>query len=155
MQHLGNVKQCLTLNSYAARQIVALGYDRIRCIPARSETENEIHNAVYWCFYLDRTLSALLVRPTSLPNLNIPPTELTASMYPQSPYEPLIRILLDLAQVQGHLLAFPSDLKQVSTSYVLDTCTFIEEKMQRIIRDLQSVSSLQTSLIELELRMGK
>lgn len=137
MQQLGDVKQCWTLNSYAAQQIVALGYDRIRNIPARSQAEEEIHSAVYWCYYLDRTVSALLVRPTALPNLNVSPTELIASMQ-QSPYDPLIRVLLDLAQIQGHLLAFSSDLKRADSRYILDTCNMIEERMHRISQDLRT-----------------
>lgn len=141
MQHLGDVKQCWALNSYAAQQIVALGYDRIRNIPARSQVEGEIHSAVYWCYYLDRTVSALLVRPTALPNLNVSPTELIASMQ-QSPYDPLVRILLDLAQIQGHLLAFSSDLKRADFRYILDTCNSIEERMHSIAKDLQTVSFL-------------
>lgn len=141
MQQLGDVKQCWALNSYAAQQIVALGYDRIRSIPARSQTEGEIHSAVYWCYYMDRTVSALLLRPTALPDLNVSPTELIASMQ-QSPYDPLIRILLDLAQIQGHLLAFSSHLKRADSRYILDTCNLIEERMHSISKDLESVSSL-------------
>lgn len=144
MQQLGDVKQCWTLNSYAAQQIVALGYDRIRNIPARSQAEEEIHSAVYWCYYLDRTVSALLVRPTALPNLNVSPTELIASMQ-QSAYDPLIRILLDLAQIQGHLLAFSSDLKRADSRYILDTCNVIEERMHRISQDLRTVRFLVPS----------
>lgn len=141
MQQLGDVKQCWTLNSYAAQQIVALGYDRIRSIPARSQIEEEIHSAVYWCYYMDRTISALLLRRTALPDLNVSPTELIASIQ-QSPYDPLIRILLDFAQIQGHLLAFSSHLKRADSRYILDTCNFIEERMHIISNDLQSVSYL-------------
>lgn len=141
MQHLGDVKQCWTLNSYAAQQIVALGYDRIRNVPARSQAEEEIHSAIYWCYYLDRTVSALLVRPTALPNLNVSPTQLITPMQ-QSPYDPLIRIILDLAQIQGHLLAFSSDLKRADSRYVLDTCNMIEESMHSISQDLRTVSFL-------------
>lgn len=139
MQHLGNTKQCWILNSYAAQQIVALGYHRIRSMPARSETEQEIHSAIYWCFYFDRTLSALLVRPTALPDLPFSPTDLIHSL-DKLPYGALICSLFDLAQVQGQLLVLASDSSRTSTSSIRDTCGFLEEKMHSIFRDLQSVS---------------
>ncbi|KAJ5087373.1 hypothetical protein N7456_010989 [Penicillium angulare] len=79
MQHLGKPNQCWLFTSYAARQIIALDFHKIRRQSIVSDLDQEIHDAVYWCYYLDRTLSSLLGRPASLPDLEVPPAELLLS----------------------------------------------------------------------------
>lgn len=138
MQHLGEINQCWILNSYAARQIAALGYQKVGNVPSRSEADQEIHSAVYWCYYIDRTLSALLLRSPSFPDMNVSPTELI-STDTLSPYGPLIRILLDAAQIQGRLLALQSQDTPISHHHVLDDCRLLREKMEDIYPCLQSV----------------
>lgn len=140
MQHLGGLHQCWTLTSYAARQIVSLNYHKIRRLPANSEQEQEIYSAVYWCFYLDRTLSSLLCRPPSLPELEVSPTDLII-LDPSSPYEKLLRILLDLAQVQGKLHGISCAGSNVSDSRIVQLCQDLESNMQSILPRLQSVCS--------------
>ncbi|OJI83003.1 hypothetical protein ASPTUDRAFT_123266 [Aspergillus tubingensis CBS 134.48] len=138
MQHLGRLNQCWVLTSYAARQIASLNYHKIRRVPARSDSELEVYSAVYWCYYLDRTLSSLLCRPPSLPDLEVSPTDLIV-LDPCSPYDTLLRVLLDLAQVQGKLHAVSSDPKNASNSQALETCQLLESRMQSILRQMPSV----------------
>ncbi|RAH55253.1 hypothetical protein BO85DRAFT_377202 [Aspergillus piperis CBS 112811] len=138
MQHLGRLNQCWVLTSYAARQIASLNYHKIRRVPARSDSELEVYSAVYWCYYLDRTLSSLLSRPPSLPDLDVSPTDLIV-LDPCSPYDTLLRVLLDLAQVQGKLHAVSSDTRNTSNSQALETCQLLESRMQSILREMPSV----------------
>ncbi|KAL5341132.1 hypothetical protein BJX70DRAFT_75611 [Aspergillus crustosus] len=104
MQFLGRLNQCWVLNSYAAQQITSLNYHKIRNTPANTDLDQEIYSAVYWCYYLDRSLSSLLGRPSSLPDLGVSPTDLIP-LDLASPYGTVIRVLLDLAQVQERLHA--------------------------------------------------
>lgn len=135
MQYLGNMNQCWILNSYAARLITALGYHEI-CNPlGNSSLDEEIHSAVCWCFYLDRTLSTLLYRPLSLPELRISPTCLISGDI-SLPHLPLIRVLLDLAQVQGELLncGMADNTRQIIANH-----SRLQERMEAIHSKIQSV----------------
>lgn len=136
MQYLGNMSHCWILNSYAARLIVALDYHEVRNPIGNSELDEEIHSAVYWCFYLDRTLSTLLCRPMSLPEPPIPPTYLVSDNQ-SLPYIPLVRILLELAQIQGELLDCG---KAGDTRQILASHSILQERMEAIHSRLESVS---------------
>lgn len=138
MQHLGRLNQCWVLTSYAARQIVSLNYHSNLRVPANSDLERDVNSVVYWCYYLDRTLSSLLGRPSSLPDLDIAPTDLIV-LDPSSPYDSLLRVLLDLAQVQGKLHSIPCTDSIVSNSSVLETCQLLESRMQSVLLRLESV----------------
>ncbi|CAI7626244.1 unnamed protein product [Penicillium glandicola] len=134
MQYLGNMSQSWILNSYAARLITALGYHEIGNPLGNSTLDEEIHSAVCWCFYLDRTLSTLLCRPLSLPEPRISPMNLFNA--DQSlPYIPLIRILFDLAQVQGELLNCG---KADNTRQIIANHSRLQERMEVIHSKLQS-----------------
>ncbi|KAF9895202.1 hypothetical protein FE257_000104 [Aspergillus nanangensis] len=137
MQHLGRISQCWILISYAARQIVSLNYHKVRKTHGQSHMEQEIYSIVYWCFYLDRTLSALLFRPPSLPDLKVPPTELI-KLHPSSPYDTLIHILLDLAQIQGKLHTISCCGNHGSNRQILEICEILEGQMKSIVPNLQS-----------------
>ncbi|PYI21643.1 hypothetical protein BO99DRAFT_420552 [Aspergillus violaceofuscus CBS 115571] len=137
MQHLGRPHQCWLFISYAARQITALNYHKIRRLPATSETEQEINSVVYWCYYLDQTLSSLLCRPSSLPDLEVSPTDLIA-LAPSSPYNDLLRVIIDLAQIQGKLRAVSCGSRNKHPDQALETCQRLEAKMQAILPRLQA-----------------
>lgn len=140
MQHLGKPNQCWLFISYAARQITALNYHKSRRLSTDPDTEQEIHSVVYWCYYLDRTLSSLLCRPPSLPDLEVPPSELIV-LDSLSPYNSLLRVLLDLAQVQGKLHAISCGGLNQSKTQALETCQLLESRMQAILPTLESVCS--------------
>ncbi|KAJ5089566.1 transcriptional regulator family: Fungal Specific TF [Penicillium argentinense] len=134
MQYTGNMKQAWVINSYAARQIVALKYHEIGNPVQRSDLNDEIHSSLYWCYYLDRTLSALLLRPLSLPEPQISPADL---IVPDKslPHMPLIRILLELAQIQGDL---SNCGKADNTHQILANHSKLQDKMESIKSRLQS-----------------
>lgn len=75
MYILGNSQSCWSLTAYASRILVALGYHNISNLQVshpKSEQEQEIHAAVAWCYHFDRIMSLLLLRPLSLPPLQVP-----------------------------------------------------------------------------------
>ncbi|KAJ5482564.1 transcriptional regulator family: Fungal Specific TF [Penicillium sp. IBT 31633x] len=133
-QYLGNMSQAWILNSYAARLITALEYHEIRKPQVNSHHDDEIHRAVSWCFYLDRSLSTLLYRPLSLPEPRISPANLISD-YECIPYIPLIRILFDLAQIQGELLACGN---ADNTPQIIANHSNLQERMEAIHSRLQT-----------------
>lgn len=71
MQIMGNSTSCWELIAHASRTIVALGYHNITDTQPKNELDEEIHAAVAWCCQFDSVMSLLLLRPRSLPPLNI------------------------------------------------------------------------------------
>lgn len=124
------------LNSYAARLIAALNYHDAQSRKSDPDLEEEINSSVYWCFYLDRTLSSLLHRPSSLPELHSSVSDLVC-WNNSLPHMPIVRILVDLAQVQGDLL---SCCQASDTRQILDNHSKLQERMNSIYSTLQSVS---------------
>ncbi|RAL10283.1 fungal specific transcription factor domain-containing protein [Aspergillus homomorphus CBS 101889] len=149
MQHLGRINQCWILNSYAARQITALGYHKIQETPPSSGVQKDIHNALLWCFYLDKCLSSLLGRPMSLPDLSVSPTDLL-SIDSSLPYGSLYRIFLEVAQIQGELLSIPAHEKRNSNREPMDTIDNLEARMRRLLPDLHGHRSSTHRSIELD-----
>lgn len=136
MQYLGNMSQAWVLNSYAARLIAGLNYHDTKTRNCDEDLEEEINNSVYWCFYLDRTLSSLLRRPPSLPELQGSASDLIC-WNNSLPHMPLIRILVDLAEIQGDL---SSSCKASDNRQILDNHSKLQERMNAIYSTLQSVS---------------
>ncbi|KAH3947592.1 hypothetical protein HBH53_116340 [Parastagonospora nodorum] len=71
MQIMGNPTSCWELIAHAARSIVALGYHNIADSEPESDLDEEIYAALAWCGQFDSVMSLLLLRPRSLPPLNI------------------------------------------------------------------------------------
>ena len=79
MYVVGNSQSCWSLTAYASRTLVALGYHNIsnsQLSHPKTEQEQEIHAAVAWCYHFDRIMSLLLLRPLSLPPLQVPMSSL-------------------------------------------------------------------------------
>ncbi|RDW76313.1 uncharacterized protein DSM5745_06305 [Aspergillus mulundensis] len=148
MQHLGRFNQCWLFVSYAARQITALNYHKIHRLQASSDSKQEIHSAVYWCYYLDRTLSSLLCRPPSLPDFGASPTDLIV-LEPSSPYNGLLRVLLDLAQVQSKLHSLSCSCRTESPGQAREICRELESTMRTAILPLlQSNRDLHPKMVQ-------
>ncbi|KAL3474797.1 hypothetical protein BJX99DRAFT_230995 [Aspergillus californicus] len=138
MQHLGRLSKCWLFTSYAARQIAALNYHKITKVPADTDEEREIHRVVYWCYYLDRTLSSLLGLSPSLPDLKVSPVDLV-SLDPSSHYAISLPIVLSLSQIQGQLHALSDESDENNTkSKTLEVCQQLESDMEKILPSLQS-----------------
>ncbi|KAL4989127.1 hypothetical protein BDW68DRAFT_176247 [Aspergillus falconensis] len=136
MQHLGRFNQCWLIISYAARQITALNYHKVYKSQTRTQAEEDIYSVVYWCYYLDRTLSSLLGRPVSLPDLEVSPVDLI-TLDPSSSYGSLFRAVLELAEVQGELHRISGSSDARANSAIVETCQALEAKMQNILPTLQ------------------
>lgn len=144
MQHISNMGQCWLFTSYAARQIVSLKYHET--IHASHQT-GDIQNAVCWCFYLDRTISALLFRHPSLPELRRPSTDCIPE-HISLPYNTLLRVLLDLAEFQGALL----DITLIDKSFenkvhCLEVCHFLQDRMPGLYAKLEEVSHISYNTV--------
>ncbi|OJJ64671.1 hypothetical protein ASPSYDRAFT_75230 [Aspergillus sydowii CBS 593.65] len=137
MQFVGRLNQCWVLISYAARQITSLNYHKIRRTPTSTSEEQDICMAVYWCYYLDRTLSALFGRPPSLPDLQVSPSDLIP-LDSSSLYDTMIRVVLDLAQIQGELHDISNCGNRESKSAILETCRDLESRMSDMLPILQT-----------------
>lgn len=153
MQHLGRVNQCWILNSYCARQITALGYHRTQDSPSPSAVQKDIHNALLWCFFLDKSLSSLMGRPTSLPDLLVPPTDLVG-FDSSLPYGSLFRTCLEIAQIQGELLSIPAHEKRKSSRQIMEVIDSLETRMRRLLPDLQGVRLSTTRIVNIRLTPG-
>lgn len=142
MQYLGHMNQSWLLVSYAARLLTALNYHEIRGPIQDFDTNEEAYSCLYWCYCFDRTLSALLRRPVSLPALQISPVDLI-SAEATMPHLPLIRIIMNLAQVQGELLGCG---KMTSTRQeALSLHTQLQDRMAFIRGSLEVVSIFASS----------
>ncbi|KAL1595419.1 hypothetical protein SLS59_008351 [Nothophoma quercina] len=71
MQIVGNPASCWELTAHASRTLVALGYHTITSNESKQEYDEEIQAAVAWCSQFDSCMSLLLMRPRSLPPMNI------------------------------------------------------------------------------------
>ncbi|KAJ5768616.1 hypothetical protein N7533_001199 [Penicillium manginii] len=103
MQYLGNMSRSWMFNALASRIIVALNYHNITDPVPHNETEEEIHACLYTCYYFDKTLSVLLLRPPSLPDLKVDPTQLI-HMDPDLPTTPIIRGIVEFAHIKSTLV---------------------------------------------------
>lgn len=74
MQFLGNMSQSWMLTSFAARTITFLNYHILDESGANDEDQQcAIQACVFWCYYLDKVLGSLLMKPPSLPKLRADP----------------------------------------------------------------------------------
>lgn len=146
MQYLGHMNQAWLFVSYAARLLTALNYHEIRSPVQDLDTNEEAYSCLHWCYYLDRTLSALLHRPVSLPSLQVSPTDLI-SVDATMCHLPLIRIIMNLAQVQGELLGCGkmTSTRQEALSYH----TQLQDRMAVIRGSIDAVRAPQAERLRL------
>ncbi|PLB55534.1 hypothetical protein P170DRAFT_43302 [Aspergillus steynii IBT 23096] len=96
---LGQTSRSWFLTSLASRTFVALGYHRLSPSVLESDDSSEIRHCTYWCYYMDKTLSMLLVRPSSLPTLRPDPASLVYTRI-SDPLSCKVKVLVRLARVQ-------------------------------------------------------
>ncbi|OJJ29599.1 hypothetical protein ASPWEDRAFT_305901 [Aspergillus wentii DTO 134E9] len=104
VQLLGDTTRSWHMTSLASRALVALGYHSSTAVTQSDDhDESEVRRCIYWCYYMDKTLSMLLARPSSLPVLPFHPIDLVDTD-PEYPLSYKVRILVKLAQVQDNSL---------------------------------------------------
>jgi hypothetical protein len=112
MQYLGNMSRCWMFTALASKVIIALNYHNITDTVPRNEVEEEIHACVYTCYYFDKTLSLLLLRPPSLPELKVEPARLI-HLDPEMPTTAMITGIVEFAHLKNTLPNILLDTKEM------------------------------------------
>lgn len=131
MQNQGDMSRSWTLVAFASRTLVSLNYHSIDSITLNDETKRDIYGSLYTCYYLDKMLSVLLLRPPSLPKLKIKPTDLVY-LDSQLPLSASIKTMVEFAQIQEGVLDI---LNHTSTN---DQVTVIN----KLLRDMGEINAL-------------
>lgn len=129
-------------NALASRIIVALNYHNITDPEPHNEVEEDIHACLYTCYYFDKTLSVLLLRPPSLPDLKVEPTKLI-HMDPDLPTTPMIRGIVEFAHIKSTLVNILLDSKRMGE---MDKATVLSNLVARahtVHSDLEIVRSIK------------
>lgn len=138
MQYLGNMSRSWMFNALASRIIVALNYHNITDPEPRNEIEEEIHACVYTCYYFDKTLSVLLLRPPSLPDLKVNATNLI-HLDPDLPTTPMIRGIVEFAHIKSTLVNILLDSKKVGDVEKANILSNLVARAHDIHSDLEVV----------------
>ncbi|KAJ5116340.1 transcriptional regulator family: Fungal Specific TF [Penicillium angulare] len=142
MQYLGNMPRCWMFTAFASRVIVALNYHSITNTIPQNAKEEEIHACVYTCYYFDSTLSLLLLRPPSLPELKVEPAQLI-HRDPELPTTAMIIGIVELAQVKSTLLKILLDTKDMNDVEKANILSDLVFRAQKVYSDLQIYRSRQ------------
>lgn len=103
MQIQGDMSRSWTLTAFASRTLVSLNYHTIDTDLPFDGTKQDIYGALYSCYYLDKMLSVLLLRPPSLPKLRVKPADLV-HLDPQLPLSASLKTMVEFAQIQEGVL---------------------------------------------------
>ncbi|PWY88539.1 hypothetical protein BO70DRAFT_385681 [Aspergillus heteromorphus CBS 117.55] len=103
-QMQGNPIKGWTLTAIASQILVSMNYHNIKPnTTAQSDEDQDARRCVFSCFFLDKALSMLLLRPPSLPRLKVSP----ASLVPLEHGVPLgliVKTVVELAQIQDQAM---------------------------------------------------
>lgn len=102
MQMIGNVHKCWYLTASASNVLVALGYHKLLKTEPRSNLDKEIHACVAWCYQFDKSMSMLLLRPPSLPKLQVPAASLIGDE--SSHMGACVKMIMEIAESQEAVL---------------------------------------------------
>lgn len=138
MQYLGNMSRSWMFNALASRIIVALNYHSITDPVPHDEMEEDIHACVYTCYYFDKTLSVLLLRPPSLPDLKVDPTKLI-HMDPDLPTTPMIAGIVEFAHIKNTLVDILLDSKKMGDMDKANVLSNLVTRAHTVHSDLEIV----------------
>lgn len=138
VQLLGDSSRSWFLTACGARALVALGYHQSSRITADTDEGFEIRHCVFWCYYFDKTLSMLLVRPSSLPDMQFAPGDLVHTDS-DDPLTFKVKILVKLAQVQDASLPFIVGDKRAQTESASARLDALETELRYIHEDIIQV----------------
>ncbi|CAG7554585.1 unnamed protein product [Fusarium equiseti] len=120
---VGNTSQAWNLTAFASRLIVSFGYHSISEDVLSRPEWTDVRLSVCWCYYMDKTLSMLLLRPSSLPSLSSDPIALVC-VDAEDPLTLKYKIMIRLARVQDaslpHLIG-PSNPDPLARSAAVDS----------------------------------
>lgn len=138
MQTRGEMFQSWRLTAFAAKNMVSLNYHTTAEICPSTEQEQDIHLALMTCFYLDKSLSLLLLRPPSLPTLKIKPAELLC-IDPFVPLTAIMKSIVELAQIQESAIDIILKRHSLNGKSHVALIERLSQDMFKISVDLQEV----------------
>ena len=103
MQNQGDMSRSWTLTAFASRTLVSLNYHTISKRDSSDREMQDIYGAIYVCYYLDKILGVLLLRPPSLPRLKAKPADLVR-LEPRLPLSACVKVMVCLGQIQEGVL---------------------------------------------------
>jgi hypothetical protein len=124
----------------ASRIIVSLSYHNITDTEPRNEVEEDIHASVYTCYYFDKTLSLLLLRPPSLPDLKVEPAQLI-HVDPELPTSAMIVGIVEYSHLKHTLLNVLLDTKVMRDVEKANILSNLVERAHSIHSNLQMVGA--------------
>ncbi|CAG7959655.1 unnamed protein product [Penicillium salamii] len=142
MQYLGNTSRCWMLTALASKVIVSLNYHNITNVHPGSDIEESIHSCVYICYYFDKTLSLLLLRPPSLPDLKVAPTKLI-HIDPDLPTSPIKRGIVEYSELKDVLLNILLDTKNLEDTEKANMLSDLVARAHIIHSNMQKVRQRQ------------
>ncbi|CAG8162038.1 unnamed protein product [Penicillium olsonii] len=142
MQYLGNMSRCWMFTALASRVIISLNYHNITDVHPGSEIEESIHSCVYTCYYFDKTLSLLLLRPASLPDLKVAPTKLI-HIDPELPTSVMKRGIVEYSELKDVLLNILLDTKSIIDTTKADMLSDLVTRAHIINSNMQKVRERQ------------
>ncbi|GMG13906.1 unnamed protein product [Aspergillus oryzae var. brunneus] len=148
MQTLGDTTQAWTLTAFASRLVVALGYHSVDArMLEECDRNHEIRRCIRWCYYYDKVLSMLLVRPPSLPALSVEPASLLLPRQ-ADPLDMKGNILIKLAHVLDGALSVLTPGDGIPDNQALGAITRLEVELQDIWEELCEFTALCDQLYE-------
>lgn len=136
MQNQGDMSRSWTLTAFASRTLVSLNLHTIDATKPSDPEQRDLHGALYSCYYLDKMLSALLLRPPSLPKLKVNPAELVV-LDPHFPLSASLKIMVSFARIQEVVLEL--DLDRSHRNDNLAVITQLVGAMEGIQNDMEKV----------------
>lgn len=129
---------CWSLTAYASRTLVALGYHTLSGTVPETEEQEEINAAVAWCYHFDRLMSLLLLRPPSLPNLNITVSSLVKHD-PANPMSIFATVMLEMVPIYEKILQLTLESP---SSAPREPRSSIQSEVADLLRRLEDISTM-------------
>lgn len=140
-QLAGNSTRAWMLTAFAARVLTGLGYHTWSAeMLGDDDSSSEVRHCIYWCYYLDKTLSLLLTKPASLPALRLDPA-LLVDVGSSDPLALEVRILVKLAQIQDVSLSLLLGDEHQNRAQISHTLQSLRGKLQEIWNEITQVES--------------
>lgn len=146
MQYLGNMSRCWMFTALASRVIVSLNYHNLTDVHPKSQIEESIHACVYTCYYFDKTLSLLLLRPPSLPDLKVKPTQLI-HIDPDLPTAAMITGIVEYSELKSALLNILLDTKGIEDTEKANILSDLVARAHTIHSNMQKVKLTRTTTL--------
>ncbi|PYH70218.1 Zn(II)2Cys6 transcription factor [Aspergillus vadensis CBS 113365] len=134
-QMQGHPTRGWTLTAFASQILVAMNYHTItEDTPVRCQEDQDARFCLFSCFYLDKMLSMLLLRPPSLPRLKLNP----ASLIPMESgaLSLIVKTVVELAQIQE------AAMEVVHRSHGLSDISDVETPLDAAIQNLASLRAV-------------